>query len=129
VFVVSGCEVESKLQRLLISLSNFIDRFIKKPEPEVKEEEFNLGGKPVGFFMNQVKAPLEYYVDSIFDEEADYYIRVQYMCACGEPVFRSLSNDFGFGCDHCDSICQGEETCEECYNLFSVDFGDPNASI
>jgi len=97
--VVSGCEVESRLQRLLISLSNFLDRFIKKPEPEVKEEEFGLGGKPVGFFMNQVKAPLEYYIESLFDE------------------------------DHCDSICGDGELCEQCYNLFSVDFGDPSAGI
>lgn len=121
--------MESQLQRLLISLSNFIDRFIKKPEPEVKEEEFNLGGKPVGFFMNQVKTPLAYYVESIFDEQENYYLRVQYMCACGAPVFASLSDEYGFGCDHCDSVCGAEETCEECYNLFSVDFGDPNAKI
>lgn len=116
------------MQRLLISLSNFIDRFIKKPEPEVKEEEFNLGGNPVGAFVNQTKTPLEYYVDSILDEEMNYYLKVQYMCACGEPVFRLLSDDYGFGCDHCDSLCT-ETLCQYCHNLMSVDFGDPNAQI
>jgi hypothetical protein len=118
------------LQKLLISLSNFIDRFIKKPEPVVEEQEFNtdLGGNPRGAFINQVKAPLCYYIDSIYDEEIDFYINIQYMCACGEPVFKLLSDDFGFGCDHCDSICR-EEFCEVCYNLNSVDFGAPDANI
>jgi hypothetical protein len=113
------------LQRLLISLSNLIDRFIKKPEPLVEESEFHeLGGNPVGVFVNQTKAPLEYYIDTILDEEANYYIRIQYMCACGEPCFRLLGDDYGFGCDHCDSVCK-DEACTSCYNLMSVDFGAP----
>lgn len=114
------------MQKLLISLSNFLDRFIKKPQPDVKEEEFSLGGNPDGFFLNQTKAPLEYYIDTIIDEEEGVYVRVQYMCACGLPVFRSLSDDFGFGCDHCDSVCN-LPGCINCKVLNSVDFGDPNA--
>lgn len=117
------------MQRLLISLSNLLDRFIKKPEPEVAEQEFDLGGSPVGFFMNQVRTPLEYYIDSILDEEENYYINIQYMCACGLPVFRSLSDEYGFGCDHCDSECKEDVLCEQCHNLFIVDFGDPNANL
>lgn len=78
--------------------------------------------------MNQVRTPLEYYVESLFDEEENYFVKVQYMCACGAPVFRSLNDTFGFGCDHCDSKCE-DELCKECYNLFSVDFGDPNAEV
>lgn len=116
------------MQRLLLSLSNFLDRFIKKPEPVVEPEEFNLGGNPDGAFINQTRAPLEYYIESIFDEEADYYLRVQYICACGEPVFRLLADDYGFGCDHCDSVCAIPD-CKNCYNLNSVDFGDPSADL
>lgn len=115
------------MQKLLISLSNLINRFIKKPEPK-PEELVELGGHPVGFFMNQVKAPLEYYIEPIFDREANVFFNIQYMCACGLPVFRSLNSDFGFGCDHCDSQCQ-DELCDVCYELFSVDFGDPDANI
>ena len=126
--MVSGCEVIKQLQRLLLSLSNFIDRFIKKPEPVVEEVEFNLGGNPDGAFTNQTKAPLEYYIESVFDEEDDFYIRVQFVCACGEPVFKLLTDNFGFGCDHCDSLCSIPD-CKSCYNLNSVDFGDPSAQL
>lgn len=113
------------MQRLLTSLSNFLDRFIKKPSPVVDESEFSqLGGNPVGVFVNQAKTPLEYYITTILDEEANYYIRIQYMCACGEPVFKLMSDDYGFGCDHCDSECK-DEICTYCHNLMSVDFGAP----
>lgn len=126
--MVSGCEVTSQLQRLLISLSNFIDRFIRKPEPVVDITEFNLGGRAEGAFVNQTKAPLEYYHEELFDEEDDFYIRVQFICACGEPVFKLLKDDYGFGCDHCDSVCRKPD-CKSCYNLNSVDYGDPNANL
>ena len=126
--MVSGCEVTSQLQRLLISLSNFIDKLIKKPEPVIDISEFNLGGSPDGAFVNQTKAPLEYYLEELFDEDDDFFIRVQFVCACGEPVFRLLTDDYGFGCDHCDSLCKKED-CTSCYNLNSVDYGDPNADL
>lgn len=116
------------MQRLLTSLSNFLDRFIKKPEPVVEIVEFNLGGNPDGAFVNQTKAPLEYYTETMLDEEDNFYIRVQYVCACGEPVFKLLTEGYGFGCDHCDSVC-AVENCPNCYNLNSVDFGDPNANL
>lgn len=115
------------MQRLLISLFNLLDRLIKKPEPEVEEAEFNLGGNPEGAFVNQTKAPLEYYVEQVFDEEDDFYIRVQYVCACGEPVFRLRTDGSGFACDHCDSVCRTTD-CANCYNLNSVDFGAPDAT-
>lgn len=92
------------------------------------EEEFGLGGNPAGFFLNQTKTPLEYYIDSIYDDESEFQFNVQYVCACGLPVFRSLSDEYGFGCDHCDSICT-KENCVNCKVLNSVDFGDPNAGI
>jgi len=126
--VVSGCEVTSQLQRLLTSLSNFIGRFIKKPEPEAPAPKQNLGGNPEGVFVNQTKAPLEYYSEELYDEEDDFYIRVSFVCACGEPVFRLMAEDYGFGCEHCDSVCRKHD-CKNCYNLNSVDYGDPNANL
>lgn len=94
------------------------------------EEEFNLalGGQQRGAFTNQTEAPLEYYIEQMYDEEQNFYFRVQYTCACGEPVFRLLSDNYGFACDHCDSVCT-DEICTICHNLMSVDFGDPNANL
>lgn len=90
----------------------------------MKPEDFYLGGSPVGAFMNQVNAPLEYYIESMYDEHSDYYIKIQYVCACGEQVFRMLGDGQEFGCDHCDSVCV-EPMCKLCYNLMSVDHGAP----
>lgn len=114
------------MQKLLIALSKILDRLIKKPEPVVEEREF-FHGKAVGAFANQFDDNLDYYIHSVYDEETDYYIKIQYMCSCSEPVFNLLTNEY-FGCDHCDSVCE-ETLCELCYNLMSVDFGDPNAKL
>lgn len=118
------------MQRLLIALSNFIDGFIKKPEPIVLEEEFALPPVLYGVdcFINKPLEDFQYYINRIYDEELDYYITIQYMCACGEPVYSLMGEDTAFACVHCDCICKAD-TCTLCHNLNSVDFGAEDADL
>jgi len=113
-----------QLQRLLIALSRWFSKLAKQPQVEYNEtSQLNTSGA----FVNQTLASLEIYTDEMYNEEEDFMLTIQYACGCGYPVFR-LSEEYGFACTHCDSICEIAE-CEDCKALFAVDFGDPNANI
>lgn len=113
------------MQRLLIALSSWFSKLAKQPQVEYNEYPKQI---PSGAFVNQTYASLEVYTDEIFHEEEELHLTIQYVCACGQPVYRLLTKDFGFACEHCDSICVAGD-CPKCKNLFSVDFGDPNANL
>lgn len=112
--------------RLLTSLFSSIKGLLGKPGSPEFEFEDSSSGNPRGAFLNQVHNPLELYIDILHNEEEDFDIRVQYMCACGLPVYKLLIEDYGFGCSHCDSLCH-IPFCEICDNLAKVDFGAPDA--
>jgi hypothetical protein len=75
-----------------------------------------------GAFMNQDLAMLMHRVDSIYVEDGDVTMNIQYLCSCGLPVYELLGKDLEFGCQHCDSTCVKHD-CEQCKTLMSVDYG------
>ena len=82
--------------------------------------------KPQGLFAGHPDSHLIFYTDVIYDEDIDMELTIQYVCACGDAVYR-ITDDFGFGCEHCDSVClldTPETPCDRCRELFSVDFGE-----
>jgi hypothetical protein len=85
-------------------------------------------GGPAGVFFSKKGIPLEVYVDTIHDEEADIDFRIQYMCSCGLPVYRLVENEYGFGCLHCDSTCQVKD-CDDCKYLYAADLGEEDADL
>lgn len=79
--------------------------------------------------MNQTIAPLIRYTQLIINESKRTYTTIQFTCACNDSDFMLFGNKGYFGCNHCDSICEDEESCKKCKTLNSVDFGDPNAIV
>ncbi len=80
---------------------------------------------PSGVFAGFPDTHKVYYTESFYDEASDMDFTIQFICACGLPVFRLRGDDFGFACEHCDSVCtldSPETPCERCRELFSVDF-------
>ncbi len=76
--------------------------------------------------MNFEEDDMEFYVDTIHDEENDVHFKIQYSCMCGLMVFRLKADDYGFACEHCDSVCEAkelEEPCKWCANLFTAEEG------
>ena len=98
-----------------------------KAIPQLEEESQSLFPKGI-FTQNNLDSPLAQYIDTLYDPQSDETIRIQYMCACGDSVYQVNNPDFGFACVHCDSICT-DDLCDNCFDLMSVDFGDPNAKI
>lgn len=82
-------------------------------------------GRDRGAFTNQVFAPLTRY-EQVMVDKAGNKIIVQYMCACGNPDYLMLGENWYFGCNHCDSICD-DDNCKTCKFLMSVDFGAKHA--
>lgn len=112
------------MQKLLIALSRWFSKLAKQPQIEYNETP-QLSRS--GAFVNQTLASLEIYTDELYNEEDDFTITIQYACGCTSPVYR-LGEEYGFGCKHCDSVCT-IKSCADCNNLFSVDFGDPDANL
>ncbi len=107
----------SQLKRLITVLSSLFKK--KKVVLEVVPVR-----KPNGLFTGHSDTHLIFYTDIIHDEDSGVELTIQYICACGNPVYR-ITDDFGFGCEHCDSVCgldTPETPCERCRELFSVDF-------
>jgi len=112
------------LRILLIGLFELLIQRLLKRKPVLKE----LTGKPVGVFFSKRGTTLELYIDTMYDEEADVDFKIQYMCSCGLPVYRLKSDEYGFGCNHCDSECKVKD-CDDCKYLYSADLGAEDAGL
>lgn len=96
--------------RLILALYN---RF-KKAEQKEQFEILKSGA------LQNSGPPLRPYVQTIYDEEREFPILIQYVCACGAIDFIAGT---GFACAHCDSVCRKKE-CELCTVLKTVDYYD-----
>jgi hypothetical protein len=119
------------LVKSLIALFRFLLATRRVEKILAKNRKANLDQQPVvtfivpetfGAFMNQDDMMLMARSDSIYVEDQDITMNIQYLCSCGLPVYELLGKDLEFGCRHCDTICQ-TKGCEQCKTLMSVDYG------
>lgn len=81
-----------------------------------------------GALANHAGAPLELYIEQWVEQHDGllFTTNFRYTCACEQPDFKLMTKDFGYACNHCDSICElDEKKCKSCKMLNSVDFGAP----
>lgn len=81
---------------------------------------------PNGAFINIDETALLPRMDSVYVDDQDLTMNVQYLCACGLTVYELNGDNLEFGCIHCDSVCL-LKGCERCKILMSVDFGAGDA--
>jgi hypothetical protein len=94
----------------------------RKANPDMQPTVTFFMPETIGAFLNQDDAMLMVRSDSIYVEDGDITMNIQYLCSCGLPVYELLGKDLEFGCRHCDTVCQ-VKGCEQCKTLMSVDYG------
>ena len=112
------------MKKLLPGLSNL---FKKKPQKEEPLLTLNKRGP----FLNFEEEDMLTYTEYVEDENGETQFCIQYACACGLIVFKLKVDDYGFACEHCDSVCETEdieEPCKWCVNLFTSE-GKDNAGL
>lgn len=103
-------------------ITNLFSRFKKKPQEQAAEAP--TGFSKQGAFMNQEEDEISIYYDHVHDEETGVHFSIQYACLCGLLVYALKSDEYGFACEHCDSVCHNkepEDSCKWCENLFTAE--------